>query len=287
MSKYTIEHSCGHNQDVQLYGPTRDRDSKAEWMGSRVCPECYAANRQAERETANAAARATNQAAGLPALTGSPKQISWAESIRMPILTEARALCESMSRDPAKRDAHTVLRYIPEFANWITAQSAAHWWIDRRNLSMDSAIKMLAGCATGQTERALGAVMDGLISGRQTPATLMDHWADWMERNHKDAITAWEVEQRQARDKRVSDCVQAVLDHMGSPAYDAASDVVVVQVSTKTPCELRVNRTGAVHVRQIVDGGKSGAMTGPDWAPVVGKMVELAAEMFAIHNKET
>ena len=29
--KYNIEYSCGHKGTVELFGPTKDRESKIEW----------------------------------------------------------------------------------------------------------------------------------------------------------------------------------------------------------------------------------------------------------------
>ncbi len=43
MSKYMIDHRCGHSREVQLYGKMSERDSKAGWMAEQDCPQCWGA----------------------------------------------------------------------------------------------------------------------------------------------------------------------------------------------------------------------------------------------------
>lgn len=50
MAWQTITYKCGHEDSVQLYGPYKDRDSKAEWMAQGVCPACYKEQMQAKRK---------------------------------------------------------------------------------------------------------------------------------------------------------------------------------------------------------------------------------------------
>lgn len=42
--KYDVVYSCGHKGTVDLFGPTKDRESKIEWYGRQaLCPDCYKA----------------------------------------------------------------------------------------------------------------------------------------------------------------------------------------------------------------------------------------------------
>lgn len=42
MAKYTINYSCGHTGELQLYGKYKDRENKIEWLEREgLCPECY------------------------------------------------------------------------------------------------------------------------------------------------------------------------------------------------------------------------------------------------------
>lgn len=83
MAKYDVEcPSCGSSYQVSLFGNHKDREWKLEnW--DWTCDEC----KEKERQEANAQAAAANADAGLPPLTGSKKQIAWAETIRKQKIT--------------------------------------------------------------------------------------------------------------------------------------------------------------------------------------------------------
>jgi len=40
MAKYRVTYSCGHEREVQLFGPLKERDRKLTWLASQVCPDC-------------------------------------------------------------------------------------------------------------------------------------------------------------------------------------------------------------------------------------------------------
>ncbi len=51
MAKYGVTYSCGHEGQVQLYGPQKERDRKLEWMArDGLCPECYKSHKRAEAD---------------------------------------------------------------------------------------------------------------------------------------------------------------------------------------------------------------------------------------------
>ena len=75
MAKYEIHHACGCVRTVNLYGHHKDRERTIEWLETQECPEC-----KRQRENEESAAKA--KAAGRPELTGSEKQIAWANTIR-------------------------------------------------------------------------------------------------------------------------------------------------------------------------------------------------------------
>lgn len=56
--KYTVTHGCGHRVELDLVGKMTERGAKIARLGGDACPAC--------------------RAAGLPALTGSDKQVAWA-----------------------------------------------------------------------------------------------------------------------------------------------------------------------------------------------------------------
>ena len=89
--KYEVTYSCGHVGTVQIYGTAAEREKKIAWYENyAVCPDCYKKARQEEATTAAKQAKAD----GLPALTGSEKQIRWAESIRKEKMAAAREWLE-------------------------------------------------------------------------------------------------------------------------------------------------------------------------------------------------
>ncbi|NLZ19353.1 MAG: hypothetical protein GXY24_03680 [Bacteroidales bacterium] len=141
MAKYSVEcPACNKSYTVQLYGPGRDREYKLnnwDW----TCDAC----REKQRQEENAKAAAENAAAGLPALTGTEKQIAWAETLRVERLGVIRKALAGeydysymsafwgnsigytdekclQPEDPRTAHAIEVLR----------RQASARWWIDQR-----------------------------------------------------------------------------------------------------------------------------------------------------------
>jgi len=51
MARYDINHTCGHNRTVQLYGNYTERQRKIEWYETQECPQCWGA-KQRELEAA-------------------------------------------------------------------------------------------------------------------------------------------------------------------------------------------------------------------------------------------
>lgn len=139
MAKYTITHSCGHQAEHQIAGKESERPARAQWLRERVCYACYKAEQIAQDKAE--AAIACEAIADLPLapLKGSPKQISWAETIR------AKAIADVRSRMTAFRDrqvsegklagealeARNTL--IERTIMVLAATAQASWWIDRRD----------------------------------------------------------------------------------------------------------------------------------------------------------
>jgi hypothetical protein len=132
MAKYDVEcPSCGTGYTVQLCGPGRDREWKlANW--DWTCDGC----REKRCQEENAKAAAQNAASGLPALTGSDKQIAWAETIRKQKLTtleeliESRALTGRIDKD----------RFSAAVEN-LKKKASASWWIEHRDEHIDRLMK--------------------------------------------------------------------------------------------------------------------------------------------------
>lgn len=104
MAWYSPQHSCGHSgEPIQLYGKVAGRERVLDAMGRHPCPDCRAATAQ---EAAHDA--------GLPVLTGTAKQVGWADDIRGKYASAVTAAGKTELLDEVRRH--------PE----------ARWWIDNR-----------------------------------------------------------------------------------------------------------------------------------------------------------
>ena len=117
MAKYHVQHSCGHTETYNLVGKVNRRQPRADWLAGQPCKECKAAE-----------GRALLAEAGIN-LTGSQKQIAWAEKIVMQMLDNHR------SRRALVMDA---LKAIPAEAGWI---------IDNRDNLQNVTAEQLANAA--------------------------------------------------------------------------------------------------------------------------------------------
>lgn len=149
MAKYTITHACGHTEDVNLFGKLADRERKIAYLESIDCRSCW-----------DAAQAAKAREAGLPELTGSPKQIAWANGIRNRILAEA---------------AHCIETH-PDWPNtdkWLTElkkETAARWWIDHREAKASTLYGDWALQKEAQILKCTVGFVD-LETGEETPAS--------------------------------------------------------------------------------------------------------------------
>lgn len=147
MAKYDVTYGCGHEATIQLYGPVKDRDRKIAWLeSSGLCSDCYKAKRDAEFAARNTEAASAN--AALIALTGSDKQIAWAESIRREQL--AGLAKRDLRIRPAMMETIGVVgndpriaqmdNTIEEMVTTARTQASAKWWIDNRTNDLSVAI---------------------------------------------------------------------------------------------------------------------------------------------------
>lgn len=156
MAKYYATYNCGHGEMIELFGKEKERERKLEWLESCLCPECLA-QQQAE-EQKQLLNVLTKKGIELPALTGSEKQIKWAETIRASKVEYHQQLSEkgkvnlakfkeayenklkSISQEKkeefilwAEKKISSTEEYIEEHGKWMT-ETYAGWFIDRRNL---------------------------------------------------------------------------------------------------------------------------------------------------------
>jgi hypothetical protein len=93
--KREVTYHCGHSETRSFSGSHSARDAYNEKLSREDCPAC---------RSAQAATRSAD--AGLPTLTGSDKQIAWAEQIRQQAVTafaEAQDVIEAAAPDEASK----------------------------------------------------------------------------------------------------------------------------------------------------------------------------------------
>lgn len=117
----SVTHSCGHSSTPLLRGDEKARQRQIVFHSKRPCPDCFR-DSQAELSVRAAAA---NKAAGYHALRGTPKQVAFAEHVRLELISKLEAL-------GATDDELAV------FGDW----EHATWWLDIRRRS---AKDLLAG----------------------------------------------------------------------------------------------------------------------------------------------
>jgi len=105
MAWHTGTYRCGHPGRTQIYGPNKDREWQAQKHFERLCPDCWKAEQ--EHKAAETAERIKEM--NLPALTGSEKQIAWAESLRAKYIGKA------------------------EYTISVNSEASAKWWLDNRD----------------------------------------------------------------------------------------------------------------------------------------------------------
>lgn len=118
MAHYTINHTCGHSVEIQLFGKMKDRYSRIEWLETQECEEC-------KRAKANAAAAAAKEARGLADLEGSEKQVAWANTIRENAYKALECLIPFSTNEKTQA-------MMDGWKAMMDAKLEAKWWIDNR-----------------------------------------------------------------------------------------------------------------------------------------------------------
>jgi len=117
---------CGAEFDVQMYGKSSDREWKIDnW--SWICDDC----KEKDRTEKIVKSRAEAQDMGLPELIGSPKQIAWAETIRIKILN---ALAKHIKQEVDNGQQQEMDRLFQHICTIFESR----FWIDYRSESPGS-----------------------------------------------------------------------------------------------------------------------------------------------------
>ena len=121
--KREVTYHCGHSETRSFSGRHSARDAYIEKLSREDCPACRAAQ-----------AKTRSAAAGLPTLTGSDKQIAWAEQIRQQAVTafaEAQDVIQSAAPDADSRQR--ALDALATIRTRTMGTTDAGIWIDIRD----------------------------------------------------------------------------------------------------------------------------------------------------------
>lgn len=119
MAKYTVKFSCGHEGTVRLFGRSSERERKLKWLETQLCWDCQKAEQEKKYKEEAEKGKEFAEEMGLPELTGTEKQISWALAIREKKLIGAESYKEYNNFDI--------------FYDWLANHKEAIFWIDHQN----------------------------------------------------------------------------------------------------------------------------------------------------------
>ena len=144
MAWYYGTYSCGHDGRVDIVGPTKDRQRKADWKFSGLCPECYKKHLEEEKERKNREAAEKSVEMEFPELTGTEKQVAWANTIRMKKFDLINSGIERVSKILKEKGLERVpgddigIEEISEAADYfIHEHTDEKWWIEHREDSVN------------------------------------------------------------------------------------------------------------------------------------------------------
>ncbi|MGI5214937.1 hypothetical protein [Plantactinospora sp. CA-290183] len=157
MALYKIKRRCcGAEEEVQIYGG--DTRGQRRWRAERLAGEPCRACQQIAHQAVNERAATVAAAAGWPPLTGSPRQVSWAETIRADQLAAAHAeiSVHTSVPDPVRDEVAAV------YAEILLRHTDASWWIDNKDRD---ALRLAARAATA-ADRGRLAALSAIAAGR-------------------------------------------------------------------------------------------------------------------------
>lgn len=157
---WPILHRCGHRVDWDLsHKHPIDRAGFARWLALRDCTACWWAKRRGRRRQykprrksgiyPNALVEWEN-AAGMPALSGSDRAVAWARKIRRRLVTGALPHLAGVSG--GTDEAAVVL------VGHIRTITTAGWWIDHRKVEAGDLVAALVHPTPDRRRREQGRV---------------------------------------------------------------------------------------------------------------------------------
>lgn len=140
MAWYYGTYSCGHEGRTNIVGPTKDRERKAEWHFSGLCPECYKKKQEEERNYANKEAAEKSAEMELPELTGTEKQVAWANTLRIKAIDSLNSRCNKIEVSLKEKGLDAIpgeeigmKEVYDSVQHFIQSHTDARYWIDTRD----------------------------------------------------------------------------------------------------------------------------------------------------------
>lgn len=125
MAKYTVTCACGHEYTFSLVGPYKSREWYLDKAKDEDCPDCKEETRKAAIELENKVAAEKSAEMELPELVGSPKQIAWANTLRITFIDIMEKKMSKVKLEYADM--------FQRFYDMITSETSAKFFIDTRD----------------------------------------------------------------------------------------------------------------------------------------------------------
>lgn len=139
MAKYEGTYSCGHEGVVNIIGPQKDRQWKVERHFSGLCQECYRKEQQRKIEENKKIAMEKTAEMELPELTGTERQVAWANTIRINSIESFTKMIDNDERislycsDNHERIPHVTKEELTDLIDYIAKEyTSAKFWIESR-----------------------------------------------------------------------------------------------------------------------------------------------------------
>ncbi len=145
--RHSVVYSCGHlGMSKELAGGPEAVKGWIKWAETKgLCPSCYCAEKGLpDLDELSSAARETAKIMGLPSIKGTPKQIRWAETIRIDMITAiqdaAAEIEDQLASGSGDQQLAERLESLMATGAWVNQRFSARWFIDRRGLTVDQLV---------------------------------------------------------------------------------------------------------------------------------------------------
>lgn len=152
--------TCGNKFEVRAHrNNSREAASFVEWAQENIteCYDCKASRARAARDAENAVAAAEAAEKGLPNLTGSEKQIAWANTVRSGILN----LVGNYYSTGNGRKLPAASACLEGITSILLSHTSAGWWIDNRSASTMRSVLVLLQNTDFDALQKLNASING------------------------------------------------------------------------------------------------------------------------------